>query len=142
MRANRRRDTGPELAIRSLLHGKGLRYRVDLPIALPGQRPVRPDIVFTRLRLCVRVQGCWWHGCESCAAKRKPPKPGYWSAKIARNKERDGEQLAALRTAGWEVLTYWEHEAPHVVAESVARAVARAGLKTAVPGVQRQVAAP
>src|SRR4051812_36038540 len=62
MKANRRRDTKPELIIRSLLHRRGLRFRVDRPIRT-GSGLVRPDIVFTAGRLAVFVDGCYWHAC-------------------------------------------------------------------------------
>lgn len=58
MQANRRRDTKPELALRSALHRAGLRYRRDLRLDLPGGR-VRPDIVFTRRKVAVFVDGCF-----------------------------------------------------------------------------------
>lgn len=63
MRRNPRRDTGPEMAVRSELHRRGLRFRKDLPLRVPD-RVVRPDIVFTRARLAVFVDGCFWHGCR------------------------------------------------------------------------------
>lgn len=110
MRANRRRDSKLELAVRSILHGRGLRYRVDYPIRLYGRRPVRADIVFTRQLICVELDGCWWHGCPSCGQRTTSVNQAYWSAKIARNKERDAEKAAALEAAGWTVLRFWEHE--------------------------------
>lgn len=73
-----------------------------------GRSP-RPDIAFTRLRIAVFVDGCFWHGCpEHSATPRSNAE--YWSAKIARNVERDAEQAARLEAAGWEVLRLWEHE--------------------------------
>lgn len=109
MQSNRRRDTGPEKSLRSALHGLGLRFRVDLPIALEGRRPVRPDIVFTRSRVAIFVDGCFWHGCpEHFAAPRS--NRTYWGPKIARNVERDSEVTAALTSSGWHVVRVWEHE--------------------------------
>jgi DNA mismatch endonuclease (patch repair protein) len=61
MQANRRRDTGPELAIRCLVHARGLRYRVDAR-PLPSARHTA-DMIFTRARIVVFIDGCWWHGC-------------------------------------------------------------------------------
>src|SRR5437763_1503633 len=62
MKGNRRRDTGPERAVRSLLHRAGLRYRVD--VAIVGDRyRVRPDVVFRASKVAVFVDGCFWHGC-------------------------------------------------------------------------------
>src|SRR3954463_12616970 len=99
MRANRRRDRGPERRLRSLLHVTGLRFRVDLPIRLEGCRPIRPDVVFTRARLAVFMDGCYWHGCPEHYQAAKS-NTGYWSAKIARNRDRDREQ-SALLDRGW-----------------------------------------
>lgn len=69
MRGNRRRDTAPELRLRSALHARGWRFRVDLPIAVDGGR-ARPDLVFTRWRVAVFVDGCFWH---SCPVHGRPP---------------------------------------------------------------------
>lgn len=78
MRGNRRRDSAPERRLRSALHARGLRYRVDLPIRVAGRRPIRPDVVFTRARVAVFVDGCFWHGCR---VHSKPPRTNapYWS---------------------------------------------------------------
>jgi len=124
MRANRRRDTGPERAVRSLLHARGLRYRVDLPIRVGALRPVRPDLVFTRARVCCFIDGCWWHGCPEHGRRRTSANDEYWSAKIARNVERDAEHRSVLEAAGWTVLRFWEHEDPADVADRIADAVA------------------
>lgn len=120
MRANKSRDTKPELALRRLLHSQGLRYRVGLRIDLPSRR-VRPDIVFSRRRVAVFVDGCYWHGCPSHG--RMPSDPtGYWHQKIARNRERDELVNRALHRAGWTVVRVWEH----VPAEQAARIVRNA----------------
>lgn len=126
MRANRRRDTRLEVAVRSLLHQRGLRFRVDHPIRVPGYRLLRPDIVFTRLRICVELDGCWWHGCPECCDRPVRANAPYWGAKIARNKERDGEQTAALESDGWTVLRFWEHEGAEAIAAAVAEHVTAA----------------
>ncbi|WP_344339474.1 very short patch repair endonuclease [Agrococcus versicolor] len=120
MQANRRRDTGPELAVRRLLHARGLRFRVDLA-AQPGVRS-RPDIVFTRRRIAVYIDGCFWHGCPR---HRTQPKANadYWTPKLQRNVERDAAVTLALQDAGWTVLRFWEHEDPQVVATTIAAAV-------------------
>jgi DNA mismatch endonuclease (patch repair protein) len=123
MRANRRRDTKPEKMIRSLLHARGRRFRVDYPIPVEGRRPIRPDIVFTRQRLCIEIDGCWWHGCELHGVRGTVANPAYWGPKIARNKERDREKDTALRQAGWRVLRFWEHEKPESVASAIEAAL-------------------
>jgi len=105
MAAIRSKDTAPELAVRRALHASGLRYRLHAK-ALPG----RPDLVFVRRRVCLFVHGCFWHGCPRCIDGRRAVKSntGYWSAKIAGNRERDGRHQAALEEAGWTVITFWE----------------------------------
>lgn len=109
MAANRRRDTNPELELRSALHRQGLRFRVDVPIPVPGRRPIRPDIAFTRARLAVFLDGCFWHGCPTHGSAPSA-NASYWCAKFARTKSRDEETNGLLRDAGWGVLRIWEHE--------------------------------
>ncbi|MEJ6543542.1 very short patch repair endonuclease [Brachybacterium paraconglomeratum] len=121
MRANRRRDTSAELAVRRRLHAIGLRYRVDHP-ADPTDRRRRANIVFTRARVAVFIDGCFWHGCpEHYVEPRR--NVDYWRPKIARNIERDLESTKRLETAGWSMLRFWEHEDPVVVAAVIAGAV-------------------
>jgi DNA mismatch endonuclease, patch repair protein len=107
-RANRRTDTKPERLLRSNLHALGLRFRVDLRIKEEGVA-VRPDIVFTRRRIAVFVDGCFWHRCPQHfhAPKRNLD---YWGPKIEANVRRDERVAAALRAAGWYVARIWEHE--------------------------------
>lgn len=126
MRANRRRDTRIEVRVRSLLHAMGFRFRVDHAIRVPGYRLIRPDIVFTRLRICVELDGCWWHGCPECCARQARVNQSYWNAKIARNKERDAEKAAVLESAGWTVVRFWEHEGPDAIAAAIAEHVSAA----------------
>jgi DNA mismatch endonuclease (patch repair protein) len=97
---------------------------VDYPIAVDGRRAIRPDIVFTRLRLCVEIDGCFWHGCEVHGSRPAVANPAYWGPKIARNRERDREKDAALTRAGWQVLRFWEHEDPEAVAKAIEQALA------------------
>lgn len=120
MRANRGRDTTPELAVRRLLHATGLRYRVDFA-PLGGRR--RADIVFTRCRIAVFIDGCFWHGCPQHATLPKRNSE-YWLPKLERNIARDIETNSALADAGWRVLRFWEHEPPEQVARSICDAVA------------------
>lgn len=117
MRANRRRDTGPERRIRSRLHRAGMRFRVDLPIDLGG-RKIRPDIVFTARRLAVFVDGCFWHGCPEHGHIPKT-NPSYWEPKIGGNQQRDERQRLALEAAGWNVLRIWEHVDPETAVSEI-----------------------
>jgi DNA mismatch endonuclease (patch repair protein) len=121
MRGNRRRDTGPELALRKLLHASGLRYRVDAPVRT-AVRLVRPDVVFTRARLAVFVDGCFWHVCPVHGTMPRDP-TGYWHAKLDRNVERDAQTTAALTELGWSVLRIWEHVPPGDAAALVEEAL-------------------
>lgn len=123
MQGNRSRDTSPELAVRSLLHARGWRYRVS-------RRPIRAvrrtaDLVFGPARVAVFVDGCFWHGCPDHFV---PPKtnPGYWNEKIGGNRRRDAETDRLLREHGWLPLRFWEHEEPEAVADIVAQAVREA----------------
>lgn len=115
MTSNRRRDTGPELAVRTLLHAVGLRYRVDFA-PLGGRR--RADIVFTRAKVAVFIDGCFWHGCPLHATYPKRNSE-YWLPKLRRNTERDRETDQSLLSAGWTVVRFWEHEDPGDVARQV-----------------------
>ncbi len=116
MRANRRTDTKPELALRRALHGRGYRYRKDYRLDLDGGKRVRPDIAFTARRVAVFVDGCFWHSCPEHGSK-PAVNVGYWDPKLRRNVERDRAADAALAAAGWEVVRIWEHES---VADAVA----------------------
>lgn len=133
MLGNRRRDSGPELRLRSALHAAGLRFRVDLPIPVAGRRPIRPDVVFTRARVALFVDGCFWHGCVEHGTSPRTNST-YWSAKIAINQARDRQQTEALQRAGWTVVRFWEHE-DHDVAAAVVRELlaAQAATESAVP---------
>lgn len=119
MQRNRGRDTSPELAVRRVLHAAGLRYRVDFA-PLGGRR--RADIVFTRKRIAVFIDGCFWHGCPTHATRPKA-NADYWGPKLDRNIERDLETTASLQSEGWTVLRFWEHEASTEVAETISKAV-------------------
>jgi DNA mismatch endonuclease, patch repair protein len=118
MKGNRKRDTRPELAIRSELHRRGFRYRVDA-------RPVttlrcKADIVFRPKKVAVFVDGCFWHGCPDHGTSPRT-NAGYWRAKIGRNVERDRANEAVLVAAGWTVIRIWEHESPGDAAERIGR---------------------
>lgn len=120
MQANRSRDTRPELALRSVLHRRGLRYRV-------ARRPIAnvrctADVVFTRTKVAVFIDGCFWHGCP---VHYRQPRTNveYWVAKVDRNIRRDKQTDAILRDAGWTVIRIWEHESPIAAAERIEQQV-------------------
>ena len=123
MRANRRKDTAPERAIRSELHRRGFRFRVDHPVRGEGvPRAIRPDVVFPRQRLAVFIDGCWWHGCPEHSTVAVTNSE-YWRAKIAENRARDERHTGQLTAAGWTVLRAWTHEEPASVVERVIEAL-------------------
>jgi DNA mismatch endonuclease (patch repair protein) len=123
MRANKRRDTRPEILVRRLLHARGLRYRVDHRVETESRS--RADIAFTRQRIAVFIDGCFWHSCPEHLHLPKA-NADYWTPKLARNVERDAEVTAVLRGLGWTVLRFWEHEPAREVADLIIAAVQRA----------------
>lgn len=108
MRANRRRDTMPEVRLRSALHRRGWRFRIDLPVEAASRR-VRPDIAFTRRRVAVFVDGCFWHGCPE-HQQRPKANASFWDEKFRRTAERDVADTDSLERSGWIVVRVWEHE--------------------------------
>lgn len=120
-RGNRRADTKPEVRLRSVLHRRGLRFRKDHLLRLDGLT-VRPDVVFTRARVAVFVDGCFWHGCPE--HQRVPKSNGdYWVPKLRSNVDRDRRVDAALVEDGWRVERFWEHEDLEQAARRVEQAV-------------------
>jgi DNA mismatch endonuclease (patch repair protein) len=120
MRANSRKDTRPEQALRSVLQNRGLRFRKHYPLAPAGR--CRADIVFTRARVAVFVDGCFWHGCPEHGTRPRT-NSAYWSAKIDRNVARDRDQNLLLERSGWRVVRVWEHEDVSSAADRVERAL-------------------
>lgn len=120
MKTQKRRDTKPELLIRSALHRQGLRFRVD-QAPIPGMRS-RADIVFTKKRLAVFVNGCFWHSCPQHGTWPKS-NADWWRKKLLANKQRDLLVDSKLKEAGWRALRIWEHEDPAGAAEKIRNAL-------------------
>lgn len=114
------RDTPAELAIRRILHRRGLRYRVDYRPEASLRR--KADIVFTRSRVAVFVDGCFWHHCPIHGTSPKS-NSDWWRKKLADNVTRDRDTDERLTAAGWTVVRVWEHEQPDAAAEMVLRAL-------------------
>lgn len=123
MRSTKGRDTAAELAVRRELHRRGLRYRVELAV-LPGLRR-RADIVFTRARVVVFIDGCFWHGCPIHATKPKA-NASFWVEKLAANEARDRDTDRQLEAANWQVVRVWEHEDVTTAADRIETLVRRA----------------
>ena len=115
-------DTTPEIRLRRLLHGKGLRFRLHVK-ALPGT----PDIVLPRHRTVIFVHGCYWHRHKNCKRAFTPAtNRDFWVDKFARNVSRDAKVQRALRRLGWRVLVVWECQLGNKTISSVARRITRA----------------
>lgn len=127
MQANKSRDTKPELAIRSLLHSRGLRFYVS-------RRPISTlrrtaDILFPRRRVAVFVDGCFWHGCPQHHTLAKT-NSRYWAEKVERNRARDLETTALLEKQGWIVIRVWEHQPSKEAADFIEEAVRSVSVST------------
>lgn len=110
----RGRDTKLELLVRRELHHRGHRYRVNATW-LVG----KPDIVFTRIKLAIFVDGDFWHGWRFHEWEMKLAP--YWKEKIAGNRARDLRHTAQLRVEGWSVMRVWEHEVKSDLPRCIAR---------------------
>jgi len=120
MSAQATRDTDAELALRRELHSRGLRYRVNRRPEPNLRRSA--DIVFTRARVAVFVDGCFWHACPEHGTVPKSNSQ-WWSAKLSANAARDRDTDATLAAAGWSVVRCWEHDEPGLVADRVEQLV-------------------
>lgn len=118
MQSNRSSGTSPEMAVRRQLHAKGLRFRVNYRLEPEIRRTA--DIVLTRARLAVFIDGCFWHGCPE-HYQRPAINRDYWDSKLTRNHERDVETNALLAGRGWTVLRVWEHVPTDVIVDEILR---------------------
>lgn len=106
MRGNRSKATKPELIVRRTLHKMGYRFLTNWS-GLPGT----PDLVFSKRKKVIFVHGCFWHQHpdSKCTLSKMPrSRPGYWVPKLARNRERDSENVEAIRALGWHPVIVWE----------------------------------
>jgi len=112
----KRRDNDAELAVRRLLHAAGYRYRVHYPV--PGLPRRTIDIAFTRAKVAVFIDGCFWHGCSEHGS-RPASNSEWWSAKLQANAGRDQDTTGHLTAAGWAVIRAWEHEPAHEIVRRI-----------------------
>lgn len=118
MSAQKRTGTEPEMLLRMHLHAMGLRYRVNLPISgLPRRRA---DVTFTRAKLALFVDGCFWHRCPEHATD-PATRGAWWEQKLKANVTRDRATDEHLQGLGWRVMRFWEHEDMALAAQRVAR---------------------
>lgn len=113
-------NTKPEVAVRSILHGLGYRFRL-FRRDLPGT----PDIVLPGRTAVVFVHGCFWHG-HSCKKTKMPKsRTDYWGPKIEANKRRDRRKRRELIGLGWRVIVVWECELkyPEKLANKLSKAL-------------------
>lgn len=120
MQANRGRDTKAEIAVRRFVHAQGLRYRVNAKPEADIRRTA--DLLFTRARVAVFIDGCFWHGCPEHFSM-PATNTDFWSVKIDGNRQRDRETTAMLEARGWTVLRFWEHEIATAVASRIVEVV-------------------
>ena len=100
----RGKNTGPELTLRKILFAEGFRgYRIHYD--LPG----KPDIVFTKKKIAIFIDGCFWHKCPLCFHEPETRKE-FWMKKIQSNVDRDKKVNELLKNDGWTVIRIWEHE--------------------------------
>jgi DNA mismatch endonuclease (patch repair protein) len=100
------KDTAPEIAVRSMVHRLGYRFRKNNP-KLPG----KPDIVLKKYKKIIFVHGCFWHSHEDCKRSSRPTtNTDFWNKKLEANIIRDGNNIELLRYQGWRVLTVWQCE--------------------------------
>jgi DNA mismatch endonuclease (patch repair protein) len=104
------------MAVRRVLHARGLRYRVD--VAVPPLLRRRADIVFTKARVAIFLDGCFWHGCPKHGTVPRRNR-SWWRAKIAENQRRDRDTARVLTEFGWTVMRFWEHDDPAVAAARI-----------------------
>lgn len=119
----KRKDNDAELAVRRLLHAAGYRYRVHYPV--PGLPRRTIDIAFTRVKIAVFVDGCFWHGCPDHGTRPRS-NDRWWAVKIEANKSRDRDTTAHLEGIGWVVLRVWEHSPATHVLSDIVRVIAQA----------------
>jgi DNA mismatch endonuclease, patch repair protein len=112
----RQKDTDAELSLRKELHGRGLRYRLHVPLLTKPRRVA--DIVFSSAKVAIFVDGCFWHGCPEHASWPKS-NAQFWREKIEANRARDSDTDQRLQASGWRVVRVWAHEGAPKAAQRI-----------------------
>ncbi len=119
------------MALRRELHRRGLRYRVTVKVPDRPRRTI--DIAFTRRKVAVFVDGCFWHGCPEHGTD-PASNAAWWQTKLEANKLRDADTTHHLESLGWRVVRVWEHEDPVAAATNIGQIVRTlAGSPTDLP---------
>ncbi|WP_417446155.1 very short patch repair endonuclease [Kangiella sp.] len=100
------KDTKPEIIVRKYLHTKGFRFRLHSN-TLPG----KPDIVLSKWKTVIFVNGCFWHRHKGCKYSYTPKSnTDFWLKKFKENVKRDQKNYDALYAQGWKIIIVWECE--------------------------------
>jgi len=127
MKSIKGKDTKPEIAVRSIVHRMGYRFRVN-----QGMLPGNPDIVLKKHKKVIFVNGCFWHGHLKCRRSRLPTSnENYWKNKIIKNMARDKKQIKLLHNQGWNTLVVWtcEIQDKKKISEKIANYLSSSELK-------------
>ena len=120
MRRVKCESTGPEMAVRRLIHSLGFRYRLHRR-DLPGC----PDLVFPRLNKIIFVHGCFWHQHRCPRAARPESRCEYWNKKLDGNLRRDRRNKVRLNNSGWSILVIWECQIKQSMLPKLTRRILR-----------------
>jgi len=122
MQANTGVETRVERLLRSALHKNGLRFRKDTAPTMDVR--CKADVVFVSAKICVFIDGCFWHGCPKHFRAPKANR-AWWIEKVCDNQQRDRRQAAELRSQGWTVIRVWEHDVEARLSQVATRIQAR-----------------
>lgn len=119
MKANKSKDTSPELKVRKALREAGYPgYRLNWKKA-----PGKPDICYPGRKVAIFINGCFWHRCPKCNLPMPRHNKEYWIPKLERNVQRDKENLEKLESDRWDVVILWECEIRNNFEECMARTI-------------------
>ena len=118
MAAVKSKDTSCEIILRKALWAAGVRGWQLHRKEITGN----PDLVFKGKKIAIFIDGCFWHGCETCCRMPKTRKE-YWENKIKKNIIRDKEVNQQLKREGWKILRFWEHEIKREIDQCISRII-------------------